>query len=144
MRSTTLTGLRAPLLCVVSQVRLKPLILIDTDFYAWGHETIQNSGMPWAKAKTSSGVLGPKMASGAISKHRMCVGIYMPLASTGMLTYALGYKYGGKPDQCNFASAKPEVYLYNTMDIDFIVFLCVCMCMFLIVLFPSWDFIDDD
>ena len=83
--------------------------------------------MPWAKAKTSSGVFGPKMASGAISKHQMRVGIYMPLASAGMLTYVLGYKYGGKPDQCNFASAEPEVYLYNTMDIDFIVFLCVCV-----------------
>ena len=112
--------------------------------------------MPWAKAKTSSGVFGPKMASGAISKHQMRVGIYMPLASAGMLTYVLGYKYGGKPDQCNFASAEPEVYLYNTMDIDFIVFLCVCVCVcacacsccvhfnYLLVLFPSWDFIDDD
>ena len=48
--------------------RLKPPM--DTDFYAWGHETNQNSGMPGTKAKTSSGVLSPKMASGAISEHQ--------------------------------------------------------------------------
>ena len=46
----------------------------DTDFYACGHETNQNSGIPGTKAKTSSGVLGPKVASGAISEHQIHVG----------------------------------------------------------------------
>ena len=74
MQSTTLTGLRMPLLYAVPRVRLKPVMPMDTDFYAWGREMNQNSGMPGTKAKTSSGVLSPKMASGAISEHQICVG----------------------------------------------------------------------
>ena len=38
------------------------------------NKTNQNSGMPGTKAKTSSGVLSPKMASGAISEHQIRVG----------------------------------------------------------------------
>ena len=76
MRSTrtTLTGLRAPLLYAVPRVRLKLVMPMDTDFYAWGHETNQNSGMPGTKAKTSSGVLSLKMATGATSEHQIRVG----------------------------------------------------------------------
>ena len=46
---------------------------MNTDFYAWGHEMNQNSGMPGTKAITSS-VLSSKMASGAISEHQIRVG----------------------------------------------------------------------
>ena len=46
---------------------------MNTDFYAWGHETNDNSGMPGTKAITSS-VLSPKMASEAISEHQIRVG----------------------------------------------------------------------
>ena len=59
---------------VVPRVRLKPLMPMATDFYAWGHETNQNSGMPGTETVNSSGVLGPRMASGAISGHQICVG----------------------------------------------------------------------
>ena len=48
------------------------VMLMNTDFYAWGHETNQNSGMPGTKAITSS-VLSPKMAFGAISEHQIHV-----------------------------------------------------------------------
>ena len=46
---------------------------MNTDFYAWGHETNQNCGMPGTKAITSS-VLSSKMASGATSEHQIHVG----------------------------------------------------------------------
>ena len=49
---------------------------MNTDFYAWGHETNQNSGMLGTEAITSSGVLSPKMASGAISEHQIRVGAW--------------------------------------------------------------------
>ena len=74
MQSTTLAGLHALLLYAVPQVHLKLVMSMDTDFYAWGRETNQNSGMPGTKANTSSGVLSPKMAFGATSEHQIRVG----------------------------------------------------------------------
>ena len=70
--SIILPGLRA------SRVRACnskiPPHFVKVDFYACEHETNQNSGMPGTKAKTSSGVWGPKMASGAILEHQIRVG----------------------------------------------------------------------
>ena len=47
----------------VAEVVLYYMIEVqDTEFYACGHKTNQNSGMQGTKAKTSCGVLAPKMA----------------------------------------------------------------------------------
>ena len=89
MRSTTLTGLRVPLLYVVPRVRLKPLMPMDTDFYAWGHEMNQISVMPGTKVVV---FCAPKYPQEPFRASNLCGS--MPLASARMLTYALGYKYG--------------------------------------------------
>ena len=87
---------------------------MDTDFYAWGNETNQNFGMPGTKAKTSSGVLGPKMAS----EHQ--------IHKCGSLPLAFGCMHLGTstckpdPDHCNFASGGPAsgIYLRQAMQFE--------------------------